>query len=131
MSEEERKRKQQQQQQRKKKKPQKGAAAALKGGEEEKEEEELSEEDQRLKEDIALLVQRVQDTDTGVQALALDRIIAEIRTATASMTSVPKVRPLLREAPAAATAVAFFFPKKISPSFPRTHAHAHAFSLID
>ncbi|PRP87199.1 26S proteasome non-ATPase regulatory subunit 2-like [Planoprotostelium fungivorum] len=55
-----------------------------------KKEEELSEEDKRKKEELDLLAERVQDADVGVQKLALDTLITEIKTATSSMTSVPK-----------------------------------------
>jgi len=59
-------------------------------------EEELSEEDAALKEQLELLVERVQDADAGVQKLALDTIRSEIRSATSSMTSVPKPLKFLR-----------------------------------
>jgi len=55
-----------------------------------KKEEELSEEDKKKKEELDLLAERVQDVDAGVQKLALDTLITEIKTATSSMTSVPK-----------------------------------------
>mmetsp|Transcript_31070 Transcript_31070/g.68978 ORF Transcript_31070/g.68978 Transcript_31070/m.68978 type:complete len:901 (-) Transcript_31070:581-3283(-) len=51
---------------------------------------ELSEEDLELKKNLDLMVERVSDPDPGVQKLALNGMINEIRTATASMTSVPK-----------------------------------------
>ncbi len=87
-------------------------------------EEELSEEDQRLKEDLELMVERVGDAEPGVQLLAIESIAKEIkcvfprlcraaaplpdhpltlsvpthqrRTATTSMTSVPKPLKFLR-----------------------------------
>lgn len=52
--------------------------------------EELSEEDIELKKNLELMVERVKDADRGVQALALENISNQIRTATSSMTSVPK-----------------------------------------
>lgn len=62
----------------------------------EKQEDELSEEDQALKDRLELLVERVQDSDGGVQKLALQTIRTEIRSATSSMTSVPKPLKFLR-----------------------------------
>ncbi|KAL4435475.1 hypothetical protein ABPG77_006237 [Micractinium sp. CCAP 211/92] len=59
-------------------------------------EEELSEEDQKLKDDLELMVTRVGDADKGVQKLAIDSLGNEIRTATSSMTSVPKPLKFLR-----------------------------------
>eukprot|EP00271_Cylindrocystis_brebissonii_P003252 TRINITY_DN1402_c0_g1_i1.p1 TRINITY_DN1402_c0_g1~~TRINITY_DN1402_c0_g1_i1.p1 ORF type:complete len:915 (+),score=203.59 TRINITY_DN1402_c0_g1_i1:289-3033(+) len=62
----------------------------------EKKEDELSEEDLALKESLELLVTRVQDEEAGVQKLALESMRQEIRTATSSMTSVPKPLKFLR-----------------------------------
>lgn len=42
-------------------------------------EEELSEEDQKLKDDLELMVQRAQDADAGVAALAIESLGNEIR----------------------------------------------------
>lgn len=56
----------------------------------------LSEEDRTLKEKLQLMVERAQDTDVGVQKLALETIRSEIRSATSSMTSVPKPLKFLR-----------------------------------
>ncbi|KAM0859899.1 hypothetical protein ACQ4PT_046894 [Festuca glaucescens] len=56
----------------------------------------LSEEDQALKEQLELYVVRAQDTDPGVQKLALESMRQEIRSATSSMTSVPKPLKFLR-----------------------------------
>lgn len=67
-----------------------------KKNDQEKVEDELSEEDQALKEKLELLVTRAMDVDTGVQKLALDTIRNEIRSATSSMTSVPKPLKFLR-----------------------------------
>ncbi|GAB0498513.1 hypothetical protein MMPV_009858 [Pyropia vietnamensis] len=75
------------------KKDRKPGAEAVK---EEDGEEDLSEEDAALKEQLELLVERVQDADAGVQKLALDTIRSEIRSATSSMTSVPKPLKFLR-----------------------------------
>ncbi|KAI0564007.1 26S proteasome non-ATPase regulatory subunit RPN1 [Gracilaria domingensis] len=57
---------------------------------------ELSEEDQALKDKLDMLVVRARDSDTGVQKLALQTIRTEIRSATSSMTSVPKPLKFLR-----------------------------------
>eukprot|EP00186_Timspurckia_oligopyrenoides_P002188 CAMPEP_0182445844 /NCGR_PEP_ID=MMETSP1172-20130603/3818_1 /TAXON_ID=708627 /ORGANISM="Timspurckia oligopyrenoides, Strain CCMP3278" /LENGTH=977 /DNA_ID=CAMNT_0024641673 /DNA_START=30 /DNA_END=2960 /DNA_ORIENTATION=- len=61
------------------------------------EDNELSEEDRLKKEELALLVTRAQDNDEGVRKLALETIRSEIRSATSSMTSVPKPLKFLRE----------------------------------
>ena len=75
----------------------------------------LSEEDQQLKEEIDLLVSRILDPkrpgstreeSDGVQKAALDRLHEEIKTATSSMTSVPKPLKFLR--PHYDTLVTFF-----------------------
>ncbi|KAH7481928.1 hypothetical protein PRIC1_009605 [Phytophthora ramorum] len=61
-------------------------------------EEELSEEDRKLKEELDMAVNRVcdpQETD-GVKQLALELLRREIRSATSSMTSVPKPLKFLR-----------------------------------
>lgn len=57
---------------------------------------ELSEEDRALKERLQLMVSRTMDRDPGVQKLALETIRSEIRSATSSMTSVPKPLKFLR-----------------------------------
>lgn len=62
----------------------------------EKHEDELSEEDQALKEKLDLLVTRAMDSDHDIQKFALETIRTEIRTATSSMTSVPKPLKFLR-----------------------------------
>ncbi|KAL3695426.1 hypothetical protein R1sor_009502 [Riccia sorocarpa] len=62
----------------------------------EKKEEELSEEDAALKEQLELYVERVNDSNPGVQKMALESMRQEIRTATSSMTSVPKPLKFLR-----------------------------------
>lgn len=63
-----------------------------------KAEDDLSDEDQKLKDDLELAVQRVTDQQesAGVQKLALETLRSEIRTATSSMTSVPKPLKFLR-----------------------------------
>ncbi|XP_022839583.1 26S proteasome regulatory complex, non-ATPase subcomplex, Rpn1 subunit, partial [Ostreococcus tauri] len=59
-------------------------------------EQELSEEDAALKENLELMVMRASDPKTGVAKLALETMRREIRTATSSMTSVPKPLKFLR-----------------------------------
>jgi 26S proteasome regulatory subunit N1 len=58
--------------------------------------EELSEEDQALKEGLELAVVRLQDEDDSLHKPALDHLVNEIRSATSSMTSVPKPLKFLR-----------------------------------
>eukprot|EP01038_Epipyxis_sp_PR26KG_P006135 gene6135-8459_t len=58
--------------------------------------EELSEEDQALKEGLELAVTRLKEDDTSLHKQALDHLINEIRSSTASMTSVPKPLKFLR-----------------------------------
>ncbi|ORZ16276.1 armadillo-type protein [Absidia repens] len=53
-------------------------------------EEELSEEDQQLKSELELLVERIQDTQIDLHRPALEQLRTLIRTSTSSMTSVPK-----------------------------------------
>jgi len=65
--------------------------------------EELSEEDRQKKEELELLAQRAQDPDEGVAKLALTTIVTELKTATSSMTSVPKPLKFLRPHYAALT----------------------------
>lgn len=50
----------------------------------------------QLKENLELMVERVKDADPGVQKAAISAISTEIRTATSSMTSVPKPLKFLR-----------------------------------
>jgi len=59
-------------------------------------EDELSPEDQQLKENLELLVERAQDAKTGVQKDALQALKSQIRDSTTSMTSVPKPLKFLR-----------------------------------
>lgn len=61
-----------------------------------KKDEDLSEEDLALKQQLELYVERVQDPDPGLQRVALESMRQEIRSATSSMTSVPKPLKFLR-----------------------------------
>jgi 26S proteasome regulatory subunit N1 len=63
---------------------------------EEQVEEELSEEDAELKANLELMVTRVSDPELPLQKAALEGLRQEIRTATSSMTSVPKPLKFLR-----------------------------------
>ncbi|XP_065875692.1 26S proteasome non-ATPase regulatory subunit 2 homolog A-like [Euphorbia lathyris] len=56
----------------------------------------LSDEDIALKQQLELYVERIQDPDPGLQKVALQRMRQEIRSATSSMTSVPKPLKFLR-----------------------------------
>lgn len=58
--------------------------------------EELTEEDQKLKEELELLVTRACDSDLGVAKLALDTMADKLKTASATMASVPKPLKFLR-----------------------------------
>ncbi|CAO3583955.1 unnamed protein product [Absidia cylindrospora] len=53
-------------------------------------EEELSEEDQQLKSELELLVERIQGTQNDLHRPALEQLRTSIRTSTSSMTLVPK-----------------------------------------
>lgn len=57
---------------------------------------ELSEEDQSLKDGLELAVTRLKEADEGLYQQAISHLIAEIRSSTASMTSVPKPLKFLR-----------------------------------
>eukprot|EP00735_Rhodelphis_limneticus_P006874 TRINITY_DN19332_c0_g1::TRINITY_DN19332_c0_g1_i1::g.15859::m.15859 TRINITY_DN19332_c0_g1::TRINITY_DN19332_c0_g1_i1::g.15859 ORF type:complete len:890 (-),score=276.33,sp/P56701/PSMD2_BOVIN/50.00/0.0,PC_rep/PF01851.17/1.5e+04,PC_rep/PF01851.17/40,PC_rep/PF01851.17/0.023,PC_rep/PF01851.17/0.00081,PC_rep/PF01851.17/27,PC_rep/PF01851.17/67,PC_rep/PF01851.17/0.0053,PC_rep/PF01851.17/7.7e+02,HEAT_2/PF13646.1/15,HEAT_2/PF13646.1/11,HEAT_2/PF13646.1/6,HEAT_2/PF13646.1/0.053 TRINITY_DN19332_c0_g1_i1:208- len=57
---------------------------------------ELSEEDKKLKETLELLVERAKDPEMGVQKLALETLVQEIKSSTSTMTSVPKPLKFLR-----------------------------------
>eukprot|EP00730_Choanoeca_flexa_P015053 TRINITY_DN6813_c0_g1_i1.p1 TRINITY_DN6813_c0_g1~~TRINITY_DN6813_c0_g1_i1.p1 ORF type:complete len:889 (+),score=302.50 TRINITY_DN6813_c0_g1_i1:154-2820(+) len=59
-------------------------------------EEELSDEDRQLKTDLELLVDRLEDQDASLHKPALESLRTHIRTATSSMTSVPKPLKFLR-----------------------------------
>lgn len=56
----------------------------------------LSEEDLELKNNLLLMVTRIGEDNPGVQKLALQQVANEIRSATTSMTSVPKPLKFLR-----------------------------------
>ena len=71
---------------------------------------ELSPEDQALKDGLELAVERVQDSNDGVCKLALETMRKEIRSATSTMTSVPKPLKFLR--PHYDTLVNFYNGKK-------------------
>ena len=67
----------------------------VKKGEEDKDAD-LSEEDLELKKNLELMVERIREGDSALQAAALKIIAQEIRSATTSMTSVPKPLKFLR-----------------------------------
>ncbi|KAB2575394.1 putative 26s proteasome regulatory subunit rpn-1 protein [Lasiodiplodia theobromae] len=58
--------------------------------------EELSEEDQQLKNELDMLVERIQEPDTSLYKPALEAIKNFIKTSTSSMTAVPKPLKFLR-----------------------------------
>lgn len=58
--------------------------------------EELSEEDQQLKNDLEMLVERILGSDTSLYTPALEQIKDFIKTSTSSMTAVPKPLKFLR-----------------------------------
>ncbi|KAF2083439.1 26S proteasome non-ATPase-like protein regulatory subunit 2 [Saccharata proteae CBS 121410] len=58
--------------------------------------EELSEEDQQLKSELDMLVERIQEPDTSLYKPALEAIKNFIKTSTSSMTAVPKPLKFLR-----------------------------------
>lgn len=59
-------------------------------------EDDLSPEDAKLKADLDMMAERALDKDGGVQKAALEAMVHEIRSATSSMTSVPKPLKFLR-----------------------------------
>lgn len=59
-------------------------------------EEELSEEDQQLKTDLEMLVERLKEDDTSLYKPSMDAIKNFIKTSTSSMTAVPKPLKFLR-----------------------------------
>lgn len=59
-------------------------------------EEELNEEDQALKNELEMLVERLKESDTSLYRPALDAIKNFIKTSTSSMTAVPKPLKFLR-----------------------------------
>lgn len=64
--------------------------------EDKKEPDELSPEDKLLLEGLELAVTRTKDADAGIVSMALEHLAKEIKSATASMTSVPKPLKFLR-----------------------------------
>lgn len=58
--------------------------------------EELSEEDQKLKDELDMLVERLQESDSSLYKPALEAIKDSIKTSTSSMTAVPKPLKFLR-----------------------------------
>ena len=58
--------------------------------------EELSEEDQKLKDELDMLVERLTEDDKSLHAPALEAIKTSIKTSTSSMTAVPKPLKFLR-----------------------------------
>eukprot|EP00823_Brevimastigomonas_motovehiculus_P002027 TRINITY_DN1318_c0_g1_i1.p1 TRINITY_DN1318_c0_g1~~TRINITY_DN1318_c0_g1_i1.p1 ORF type:complete len:926 (+),score=227.84 TRINITY_DN1318_c0_g1_i1:113-2890(+) len=82
---------------RKQKEAEKQLDLAKKPRDDEKEDKsELSEEDKKLKESLALLVQRVMEEKDKLQHAALEQLRTTIRSATTSMTSIPKPLKFLR-----------------------------------
>jgi 26S proteasome regulatory subunit N1 len=76
----------------------KGDGPANKNAKGKEKEPELTEEDIREKEEIELLATRIMDPSPGVQKLALETLRGKIRTATSSMTSLPRPLKFLRPA---------------------------------
>ena len=72
------------------------AKAGEKKGKKKEEENELSEEDAQLQKEMELLVTRAKDPVLELRKAALQNMVKEIRTATSSMTSVPKPLKFLR-----------------------------------
>lgn len=58
--------------------------------------EELSEEDQKLKDELDMLVERLTEADSSLYEAALEAIKTSIKTSTSSMTAVPKPLKFLR-----------------------------------
>lgn len=58
--------------------------------------EELSEEDQKLKDELDMLVERLSEPDSSLYKPALEAIKTTIKTSTSSMTAVPKPLKFLR-----------------------------------
>ncbi|KAL3451954.1 armadillo-type protein [Aspergillus insuetus] len=80
----------------KKDKPEEKTQANSKQKDDEPQEEELSEEDQQLKSELEMLVERLKEPDTSLYGPALDAIKNFIKTSTSSMTAVPKPLKFLR-----------------------------------
>jgi 26S proteasome regulatory subunit N1 len=77
-------------------KEQAAAAKKKKNGNGKADPDEVSEEDKILKEGLELAVQRLQELDKSLHKQALEHLSSEIRSATSSMTSVPKPLKFLR-----------------------------------
>ncbi|KAE8227527.1 hypothetical protein CF319_g30 [Tilletia indica] len=73
----------------------KDAAAAGAGGKE-KDKDEISEQDLQLKNELEMLIERLQEDNTQLHRPALEALRTLIRTSTTSMTSVPKPLKFLR-----------------------------------
>ena len=58
---------------------------------------EMSDEDRQLKDDLSMLVQRLSEPDASLYLPSLESLRTQIRSATTSMTSVPKPLKFLRE----------------------------------
>ncbi|KAL2853217.1 armadillo-type protein [Aspergillus pseudoustus] len=80
----------------KKDKPEEKTQANGKQKDDEPQEEELSEEDQQLKSELEMLVERLKEPDASLYGAALDAIKNFIKTSTSSMTAVPKPLKFLR-----------------------------------
>lgn len=80
----------------KKDEPKKKTGDKKKDKKDKDENDDLSPEDQKLKADLDLMAERALDKDAGVQKMALESMVKEIRTSTSSMTSVPKPLKFLR-----------------------------------
>ncbi|KAL7274551.1 proteasome regulatory particle base subunit [Rhizina undulata] len=76
--------------------PEKGVNGLKKDKKDEPQEEELSEEDQQLKSELEMLVERLKEPNTELYKPALEAIKNFIRTSTSSMTAVPKPLKFLR-----------------------------------
>ena len=63
---------------------------AVKPEQKKTEEEEISEEDEKLKNDLELLVERLTEEDSSLYSQALDQLKEQISSSTTSMTAVPK-----------------------------------------
>ncbi|KAL5051870.1 hypothetical protein BDW71DRAFT_169677 [Aspergillus fruticulosus] len=80
----------------KREKPEEKTPGNGKKKDDEPQQEELSEEDQQLKSELEMLVERLQESDTSLYGPALDAIKNFIKTSTSSMTAVPKPLKFLR-----------------------------------
>jgi 26S proteasome regulatory subunit N1 len=65
-------------------------------GKQDPKEEELSDEDQKLKDELDMLVERLLESDESLYKSALEHIKDMIKTSTSSMTAVPKPLKFLR-----------------------------------